>query len=193
MGVLLAVVLLALGGRVWLGWLGRFLVTADPLRPVDALVVLGGGGRHRIEEGVRLALAGVAPWLVVTNTRVSWPGVRASYAELMAQEAQWQGVPPERIVPAPGLVTTTVEEALAVRALAAARGWRSLMVVTDPWHTRRARLIFRRILHPDGVAVCAHPAPKPGYETAAWWKTADGVRDTWAEYQKLALYGLGHR
>lgn len=58
---------------------------------VVGLVVLGGGGRHRIHEGARLALAGVAPWLVVTNTRVSWPGVRASYAELMAQEAQWRG------------------------------------------------------------------------------------------------------
>ena len=146
MVVLLAVVLLALGGRVWLGWLGRFLVASDPLRPVDALVVLGGGGRHRIHEGARLALAGVAPWLVVTNTRVSWPGVRASYAELMAQEAQWQGVPAQRTpgVHAPGLVTTTVEEAHAVRALAAARGWRSLLVVTDPWHTRRARTLPSR-------------------------------------------------
>ncbi len=72
MGVLLAVVLLALGGRVWLRWLGRFLVTADTPRPVDALVVLGGGGRHRIEAGARLALAGLAPWLVVTNTRITW-------------------------------------------------------------------------------------------------------------------------
>ena len=136
--------LLALGGRVWLSWLGRFLVVTDPLRPVDALVVLGGGGRHRIEEGARLAVAGLAPWLVVTNTRMSWPGVRASYAELMAQEALWQGVPAQRLLDAPGLVTTTVEEAQAVRALAAERGWRSLLVVTDPWHTRRARTLPSR-------------------------------------------------
>ena len=61
--------------------------------------MLGGGGRHRIEEGARLAVAGLAPWLVVTNTRVSWPGVRASYAELMAQEALWQGVPAQAITP----------------------------------------------------------------------------------------------
>jgi uncharacterized SAM-binding protein YcdF (DUF218 family) len=80
-----------------------------------------------------------------------------------------------------------------VCALAAERGWRSLLVVTDPWHTRRARMIFRRILHGAGVAVFAHPAPKPGHATAAWWTTADGVRDTWTEYQKLALYLLGHR
>ncbi|MFZ2358375.1 MAG: hypothetical protein WA040_03455 [Anaerolineae bacterium] len=26
-----------------------------------------------------------------------------------------------------------------------------------------------------------------------WWTTAGGVRDTWTEYQKLALYLLGHR
>ncbi len=160
---------------------------------MDALVVLGGGGRHRIEEGARLALAGLAPWLVVTNTRVSWPGVRASYAELMAQEALWQDVPAERILHAPGLVTTTVEEAHAVRALAAERGWRSVMVVTDPWHTRRARMIFRRVLAGAGVAVFTHPAPQPGYKTADWWKTIDGVRETWVEYQKLALYLLGHR
>ena len=191
--VLGLVLLVALSREVWLPWIGEFLMVADPLQPADAVVVLGGGERHRVQEGARLVLEGLAPWLVVTDASINLPGIRADYADLMTQEAVWQGVPPERIVRAPGLVETTAEEAQAVRQLAKTRGWRSLIVVTDPFHTRRARMTFRRALAGEGISVVVRAVQGSPYSAGTWWKTTEGLRETWTEYLKLALYVAGYR
>lgn len=84
-----------------------------------------------------------------------------------------------------GLVTTTDEEARAVRALAEARGPRSLIVVTDPFHTRRARLNFRRILAGTAISVVVRPVQNSPYVSGVWWKSADGLWQTWtADYRR---------
>ncbi|MCB0245906.1 MAG: YdcF family protein [Anaerolineae bacterium] len=189
----LAFLVVAAGRALWLPWLGGFLIVADPLQPADAVVVLGGGERDRVEEGARIFNAGLAPSLVVTDSPVDLPGIRSDYADLMAQEARWQGVPATQIVRTPGLVTTTAEEAEAVRTLAEDRGWRSLIVVTDPFHTRRARMNFRRALRNSAVAVIIRPVQGSWYTASSWWRSADGLRETWTEYLKLALYALGYR
>jgi len=129
--------LLALRG-FWLPAVGRFLVCADPLQPADAIVVLAGGSPQRVAHGVKLFQAGYAPWLIVTNQPLNTPGIRVPYVELMRTEAIWQGVPEEHILMAPEIVRTTYEEALAVRRLAEERGFHALIIVTDPFHTRRA-------------------------------------------------------
>jgi uncharacterized SAM-binding protein YcdF (DUF218 family) len=177
----------------WLPLVGGFLIVADPLRPADAVVVLGGGKRDRVEEGARLVHADLAPWLVVTDSPINWPGIRANYAELMRQEALWQGLPADRILQAPGLVTTTAEEALAVRQLAQAQGWRSLIVVTDPFHTRRARMNFRHAFADTDILVTMRPVQGSWYTASTWWKSENGLRETWTEVLKLALYALGYR
>jgi len=54
-------------------------------------------------------------------------------------------------------VDSTYEEALAVRDLALNRKWGKLMVVTDPYHTFRTRLIFNRELRNTGLDVLVRP------------------------------------
>jgi uncharacterized SAM-binding protein YcdF (DUF218 family) len=189
--LVLAILFLAHG--LWLPLAGRFLVVADPLQPADAVVPLGGGGVGRVAQAAALLDEGYATWLVATNAEIDLPGIRSSHSDLIRQEAQWQGVPPERILVAPGVVETTYEEALAVRALAQEQGWRSLLVVTDPYHTRRARLTFRAVLRGTGTTVAVRPVENAQYDPEAWWQSVDGLRETWTEYAKLALYLLGYR
>ena len=191
--ILLVLAILFLAHGLWLPLVGRFLVVADPLQPADAVVPLGGGGVGRVAQAAALLEDGYATWLVATDAEIDLPGIRDSYSELVRQEAQWQGVAPERILMAPGVVETTYEEALAVRALAQEQGWRSLLVVTDPFHTRRASLTFRNVFRGTGVAVGVRPVEDAEYDAEAWWQSADGLRDTWTEYAKLALYLLGYR
>jgi len=156
-------------------------------------VPLGGGGVGRVAQAAALLEGGYATWLVATDAEIDLPGIRDSYSELVRQEAQWQGVAPERILMAPGVVETTYEEALAVRALAQEQGWTSLLVVTDPYHTRRARLTFRDVFRGTGVAMAVRPVEETPYDPEAWWRSVDGLRETWTEYAKLALYLLGYR
>ncbi len=172
---------------------GRLLVVTDPLAPADAIVVLAGNGIERTAQAARLYRAGYAPWYVVTDMPLNVPGVRTDHAELMKTEAVWQGVPENVIVRAPGTHTTTYSEALAVRQMAEERGWRSLLVVSDPYHLRRARMCFRDALRGTGVTISVQPVDPSSYDPATWWTTQDGLRDTWTEYLKLLLYAIGYR
>jgi uncharacterized SAM-binding protein YcdF (DUF218 family) len=191
--ILLLLVILFLARGLWLPLAGRFLVVADPLHPADAVVPLGGGGVGRVAQAAALVKDGYATWFVATEAELDLPGIRSSQSQLIRQEAQWQGVAEERILVAPGLVETTYEEALAVRDLAQEQGWSSLLVVTDPFHTRRARLSFRDAFRGTGIAVAVRPVEDAEYDPETWWRTVDGLRDTWTEYAKLTLYLLGYR
>jgi uncharacterized SAM-binding protein YcdF (DUF218 family) len=144
-------------------------------------------------RGAELFHAGYAPWLIVTNSPLDMPGLRVDYAELMRTEALWQGVPEERILRAPGTVRSTYEEALAVRQLAEVQGLGSLTVVTDPFHTRRARRAFRDAFRGTGVRIWTQPANDSWYHPDSWWQSQDTLRETWTEYLKWALYLLGYR
>nr|MBC7245814.1 YdcF family protein [Chloroflexota bacterium] len=177
----------------WLPAIGRFLVCVDPLQPADAIVVLAGGGPQRVAHGAKLFQAGYAPWLIVTNQPLNTPGIRVPYVELMRTEAIWQGAPPERILMAPEIVKTTYEEAIAVRQLATERRFHSLIIVTDPFHTRRARMSFRDALQGAGITISMQPANPSWYRADAWWQSQDELRETWTEYLKLTLYVFGYK
>jgi uncharacterized SAM-binding protein YcdF (DUF218 family) len=190
---LVAPLTLLLARSLWLPLIGGFLIVADPLAPADAVVPLGGGERDRVTQAVTLFRQGYVDWFIVTNTELDLPGIRDSWAALVRREATWRGVAEEQIVDAPGTVTTTYNEALAVRGLASARGWRSLIIATDPYHTRRARLIFRDVFRDTGVLVIVRPVDDAPYRAGAWWHTEEGLRDTWTEFLKLVLYVAGYR
>jgi len=188
----LVVLLLGVTHALWLPAIGGFLIIADPLRPADALVPLGGGS-VRVVEAARLYARGYATWLVTANMPLDAPGIRETYGELVRREAIWQGVPAERIVIAPGVVETTYQEALAIRQAALQRGWRSLIAVTDPYHARRTRMCFQSAFRGTGITIIVRPVEHSGYRADSWWRTQDGLRDTWTEYLKLALYLVGYR
>jgi uncharacterized SAM-binding protein YcdF (DUF218 family) len=190
---LLLVLLLVLYYQIWLPPFARFLVVSDPLQPADAVVVLGGGGPQRVAGGVEVFEEGYAPWFVVTNNWVNMPGVRAEYADLMRIEAMWQGVPEESIVAARDRARTTYEEALTLRPLVEGRGWSSLIVVTDPFHTRRAQRTFRDVFRGTGVQVWVHAVNPSWYDPETWWQDNDSLRETWTEYLKLGLYLAGYK
>ena len=191
--VALALLLVVVTHSLWLAALGRWLVVEDPLRAADAIVVMGGGGPDRVAGGVALSKAGYAPWFVVTNMPLNTPGIREDYAELVRREATWQGVPEGRILRAPGTVRTTYEEALAVRELCIDQGFQSLIVVSDVYHTRRVRRAFGDALAGSGIQVTVRASPYGYWQPDAWWRTMDGLRDTWTECLKWVLYGIGYR
>lgn len=177
---------------LWLPLPARFLVVEDRLQPVDALVPLA-GGEQRTRDAARLFHEGYAQWFVATNMPLKVPGIRATYGELVRREAIFQGVPEEQILITPRTVQTTCEEAQAIRQLVDERDWHSLLVVTDPFHTRRARLCFQEAFRHTDVSVAVRAIEGSWYDPEAWWRSTDGLRETWTEYLKLALHLVGYR
>jgi uncharacterized SAM-binding protein YcdF (DUF218 family) len=186
-------ILLAFTHVLWLPGIGRFLIVADPLQPTDALVPLA-GDRDRIRHAAELFRQGYARTFILTEM---WIGVRdpkPSYADMVTWQAIAEGVVRERIQVAPGMAATTYAEALNLRRMAQEQRWQSLLVVTSPYHTRRARMILRDAFRDTNIHVIVRPT-QPGWYTAqTWWQSRRGFTATAAEYLKLALYLVGfHR
>jgi uncharacterized SAM-binding protein YcdF (DUF218 family) len=122
----------------------------EELPEVDALVVLSGGFPHRDLWGLTLLRRGKAPMLLFSG-RTS-PGTALARNQLIALA----GVEPQRLLFEPAS-RSTVEGGRAFRTLAAERGWRSVLLVSDAYHLARAR----RDYGTEGVRVMAAPFPAP--------------------------------
>lgn len=181
--VALLAVLLALAG-VFADAPARWLVVADPPRPADAALVLAGDpGFLRTKTAARLVLEGQVRLLIVTGGE-PWPG---DSAESLREMAIRDGVPPERIRAEE--VSRDVHGSMeAIRPILEREGIRSLVVVTSPYHQRRAVWAARRTLR--GVEIVSRPADPSGWEPSGWWRTSGGRRIVLGEYAKLAWYLL---
>jgi uncharacterized SAM-binding protein YcdF (DUF218 family) len=133
-------------------WLARVLevplVVRDALEPLDAIVVLGAPLKddalsdvlaERVAAAAALYHGGGAP-IVVATGGVTGRATRAE-AAVIAEALAARGVPPTAIV-VEDRSRTTAENATCAAALLGAR--RRVWLVTQPFHARRARWLFRR-------------------------------------------------
>lgn len=135
------------------GALGRPLRVDDPLVAgdrADAIVVLGaplapGGGlsevvAERVAGGVALWRRGAAPIIVCTGGVTA--GADRAEAEVMAEAVGAAGVPAAAIVVEPRARTTAANAAEVARLLPPGV---TVWLVTQPFHARRARRLFRAV------------------------------------------------
>jgi uncharacterized SAM-binding protein YcdF (DUF218 family) len=129
--------------RVW------YVARADDRRPADAVVVLGAAqydGKPssvfaaRLRHAQALYEEGLVPRIVTTG------GGRAGDAYTEAEAGRRylidRGVP-EDVVVAVGEGTDTLGSLRAADARARRDGWSTALVVSDPWHSLRARTMAR--------------------------------------------------
>ncbi len=147
-----------------------------PPRPADAIVVLGSAVwpdeqpspslSRRIDKGVELWQAGLAPVLVPTGGVGRYPPAEA---EVMARVARTGGVPDSALI-MERQAERTAESDVLVRALADAHGWHQIIRVSEPYHLRRSSLLFRA----QGLEVQTACAP---WGTQFWTNAYQTVRE----------------
>jgi uncharacterized SAM-binding protein YcdF (DUF218 family) len=134
---------------------------SDQARPVDAIVVLGAAqydGRPspqlaaRLDHVVALWPEGLAPLVVTTGG--NQPGDRFTEAEASAWYLAERGVPPEAILQE-SAGTDTYSSLEGVRDLLAPLGLDEILIVTDPYHALRSRLIAEEL----GLTAAVSPTP----------------------------------
>jgi uncharacterized SAM-binding protein YcdF (DUF218 family) len=186
-------IILILGG-VFLTTAGGILIIADPLRKSDAVVVLSGGGdMSRMEEGARIYLEKNAQWLILTETTPR-EGEKVSDTTILFKDtARNLGVPDSAILVTDQAAFSTLEEAQQTLKLSNRNSLKSLIIVTDPFHTFRTRLIFRSVFKDSGIDIYVRPVRNHWYRSTNWWMTADGRRATVSEYIKILAYLFGSK
>ncbi len=120
---------------------------SDQARPVDAIVVLGAAQYDgnpspqlaaRLDHAARLWPQDLAPFVVTTGGGL--PGDRFTEAEASASYLVERGVPESAIL-LENSGSTTVESMENVAAELEQRGLGRVLIVTDPYHALRSRLI----------------------------------------------------
>lgn len=167
------------GRRIWLPFVGFALEVASDLQPADVIVVLGGGNGDRDVYASELYRRGLAKNVIATGSPV---GTSAGARGLVAR-----GIPRDAIYLANGSQNTHEDAVLSRRILLAHR-WRTVLLVTDPYHERRALWTFQAELEGTGIQV--RPAPVIGgwYNADDWWKTEPGFVAVNDEYLKIIYY-----
>lgn len=187
---------------VWflLAWAAaRGLVVRAELPQADALVVLSGSSnyRERAQWAARLYKEGRAPLVLLTDDgeRGGWSQTEQRnpfFVERATSELNQAAVPAEKIEVLPGVVRSTYDEAVSLRAFAVARGLRSILVVTSSYHSRRALWTLRRVFEGSNIRIGVD-APPAGIESPApamWWVTLRGWQMVAGEYPKMVYYRL---
>ena len=70
------------------------------------------------------------------------------------------------------------------------RGWRRAILVTDPFHTRRAVMAFRSVWQPAGLEILASPADGSKHTVEHWWRDPNRATKVIQEYVKFPYYVL---
>src|SRR5438445_13792581 len=92
---------------------------------------------------------------------------KSGIAELTEHNLSERGVPSDKIVRFAHDADSTLEEAQDLARLAKERKWRSVIVVTSNFHTRRTRYIFRRVF-PKGMEVRVASARDGDFGPERW-------------------------
>jgi len=180
-----------------LRYCASIIIAGDPIRKSDAILVLGGGEPGRAWGAADLYNQKMAEYVVLTKEKPTFDEVelikrgielvngRDNYIRVL----RGMGVPEDKIVAVETPAEDTLEELQRVRELCLDRKWKSLIIVTSNYHTRRARMAARYIFGRDfqvGVVESPHGSLNPD----AWWKSRADLKTFVFEFEKLIAYTL---
>lgn len=152
----------------------------------DAIVAVSGGNTPvRAAEAIKLFKAGWGDRLIFSGAAQDTSG--PSNALVMKQQAVAAGIPASSIE-IDEFSRTTHQNAEQTDKLIKEYGITRLIVVTSPYHQRRAGLEFKRIFG-QGVQIVNHPASGDPDWSAVWWLTPRGW---WLAGGELVKIGAVH-
>jgi uncharacterized SAM-binding protein YcdF (DUF218 family) len=174
------------------GLAGAWVVN-DPVAKADAIVILGGGLENRPFAAAKLFHDGVAPRILYMNVRlspaeelrVSLPEKEQTHRILLSNNV------PETAMTVIGTnVANTYDESRAVRAWIEKSGAKSIIIPTDPFHTRRVRWVFSKELRDTKTQIHVVAIKPLRYRIEDWWRHEEGLIAFQNEWIKLPFYWL---
>lgn len=165
---------------------GFYLSPQDQLKKADAIIVISGGETDlRVKEGVRLFQADWAPLLIMSGAARD---EGESNAEAMKRLAVSMGVPSTQVL-VEKAARNTFDNALYTRELLAEHQIESIILVTSPYHQRRAAITFDYYLE-DTTQIINHSAADSAWRKNGWWNNVWARRITASELQKILYLEL---
>lgn len=171
--------------------MGSYLIVSSELEYANAIVVLSGGDESRMQEALELYNQNYSNLIILTETGDVVEGYDYLHSFDMRIELLNNGVPSGNILMTDQTATSTKEEAEAVKRLLTNRQLISCIVVTDPYHTRRAYAIFKDVFADTGIKIMIHPTSPHWFNANTWFLKLKGWHFVILEYIKYISYKLG--
>ena len=167
--------------------IGNYLIVSDKLEKCDAILVLAGdnGEGERVKEGAKLFKEGYGKYLVLNGNEIGW---NTYAADIMEKQALSLKVPHSAIIPVRIDGNSTIEEAKTNRNIFVKKNFRSFILVSSSYHTRRAKWIFSKVFSETDIKIFAHPSKDSEYNPDKWWKERISAKHVFYEYTKLIWY-----
>ena len=139
---------------------------AGTCRAADAIVAISGGDTDaRTREAIELYQQGWAPIVVLSGAAQDKTGL--SNAAAMRRQAIAAGVPDSAIM-LDEYAADTAGNAAGLQAIALRQGFKRIILVTSPYHQRRASIEFAKALGSQ-VTILSHPTPYDKYWSPHYW------------------------
>ena len=184
---------LYLGRAVELPRLASWLDVGRPPKPADAIMLLNGEAETRAIAAAALWKAGWAPRILLTT--VADDPQRGQTTVPLEHEINLRvlaacGVPRSAVSLLDGQARSTYDEASAAADYLGRSSPGRLLVLTNGFHTRRARWIFQRVLAGGVEEISMISVPTDDVRVATWWQSERGFATIAGEYLKLGFYIL---
>jgi hypothetical protein len=169
-----------------LKWGSRILVKQDPLPPhVECAVVLQGslnGEKARLAGAIMLLQHGIANEVLVSIPEKGFWDQDIQPVALNYLKTRFGERVAAHIVfcQTGSNVDSTEREAEVLLGCIREHGWRHIAVVTSDYHTRRAGIIWRRVIRrqPQSINVWLHAVADPEFHENRWWAERTSAK-TW--------------
>jgi uncharacterized SAM-binding protein YcdF (DUF218 family) len=171
--------------------MARFWIVDEPIGVADAVVILGGGLQSRpfaaarfVEQGLTTNVLLMCPLPNASERRGTSPGDCELSRAIMLKK----GVPDIYIHFTGTNVTSTFDEARAIRVWASEHHPKVLLIPTDVFHTRRVKWLLQKQLDGLDVDVRVIALEDEYYSRTNWWQNERGFLAFQNEAIKYVLY-----
>lgn len=173
---------------LYLTWIGHFLVVSDPLTKADAIVVLDGDSSRdeRLLHAIKLWREGYAPQIVLSAKLAEWQTYE-DYPE-WRHAIKLNILPKEALLVAEHDADSTKDEAEALLPFVQNHGYKTVIVVTSNYHTRRAKKVFYKQWTNSGISLSISAAPFFQFHPDDWWRHRADSRTFFFEFSKTLWY-----
>jgi uncharacterized SAM-binding protein YcdF (DUF218 family) len=164
---------------------GEGWVVEDTLERSDAILVLSDDNFYadRATRASQVYRQGLAPVVVASGRRLR---PYAGIAELIEHDLIERGVPKDKILKVAHDAENTRGEAKTLADVAKQKKWRSVIVVTSNYHTRRARYIFIHVF-PQDIKIRVTAARDGDFDPESWWEKRISVKELMREIAGMVM------
>lgn len=89
-------------------------------------------------------------------------------------------------------LTSTYQEALACQEYFKSKNYKSLLLVTDAYHSKRAYITFKEVMG-EGIDLYIFPTTNALFNPSTWWKSEKGITVYSMELIKFFNYKLNQK